>query len=68
MSKPFYQNLYDATLKACKERGVPNDLAEKAATIIATDEALAPNLGRTDKDQEIIRQVLPYLQSGGKAE
>jgi hypothetical protein len=68
MSKPFDSNLYAATLKACDERGVPEELAEIAATIIATDQALEPNLGRTDSDQEIIRQVLPYLQSRGKEE
>ncbi|MCV3215109.1 hypothetical protein OGM63_16580 [Plectonema radiosum NIES-515] len=66
MSKPFHLNLWGATLKACEERNVPSDLAEKAAVIIASDDAGQPNLGRTPEDQEIIKQVLPYLQSGGK--
>ncbi|MGI2909025.1 hypothetical protein [Tolypothrix sp. VBCCA 56010] len=66
MSKPFDPNLYGANLRACEERGVPKDLAEKAAVIIATNDAGAPNLGRTVQDQEIILAVLPYLQSGGK--
>lgn len=65
MTKQFDPNLYGATLRACEQCSVPNDLAEKAAFIIATDEALAPNLGRTNEDQEIIKQVLPYLQSKG---
>ncbi|MCV3216017.1 hypothetical protein OGM63_21315 [Plectonema radiosum NIES-515] len=66
MSKPFDANLYGATLRACEESGVPEDLTYKAAVIIASDEAGKPDLGRTPQDQEIIKQVLPYLQSGGK--
>ena len=68
MSKPFNPNLYGATLRACEESGVPEDLTYKAAVIIATDEASKPNLGRTDEDQEIIKQVLPYLQSRDRSE
>jgi hypothetical protein len=68
MSKPFDQNLYNACRKACEERSVPEDLTEKASMIIASDEASKPDLGRTAEDQAIIKQVLPYLQSGGKAE
>ncbi|GAX46395.1 hypothetical protein NIES4075_74190 [Tolypothrix sp. NIES-4075] len=68
MSKPFDPNLYNATLRACEESGVPEDLTYKAAVIIATDEASKPNLGRTPEDQEIINQVLPYLQSRGRDE
>jgi len=66
MGKPFNQNLYVACRKACEERGVPEDLTEKASMIIANDEAGKPNLGRTVEDQAIIKQVLPYLQSGDK--
>lgn len=65
MSKPFDVNLYGATLRACEESGVPEDLTYIAAVIIATDEAGANNLGRTPEDQKIINQVLPYLQSRG---
>ncbi|MBW4479468.1 MAG: hypothetical protein KME54_22145 [Tolypothrix brevis GSE-NOS-MK-07-07A] len=68
MSKPFNQNLYSSCRKACEERGVPEDLTEKASMIIASDEALKPDLGRTPEDQEVMKQVLPYLQSGGKTE
>jgi len=68
MSKPFNQNLYLSCRKACEERGVPEDLTEKASMIIASDEALKPDLGRTAKDQAVIKQVLPYLQPGGKDE
>jgi hypothetical protein len=66
MSKPFDPNLWGATVRACEESGVPEDLTYKAAAIIATDQALEPNLGRTPEDQEIIKQVLPYLQSRGR--
>ncbi|MGI8500432.1 MAG: hypothetical protein ACR2LR_04750 [Hassallia sp.] len=66
MSKSFDENLYRATVNACYESGVPDDLTFKAAEIIATDEAAAPDLGRTAEDQEIMKQVLPYLQSRGR--
>lgn len=37
------------------------------ATLRACDECDVPlDLGRTPADQEIIKQVLPYLQSRGK--
>jgi hypothetical protein len=65
---PLDPNLYGATVRACEESGVPEDLTYKAAAIIASDEAGAPNLGRTPQDQEIIDKVLPYLQSRGGAE
>jgi hypothetical protein len=68
MSKPFNQNLYNACRKACEKCDVPEDLAEKASVILASDEAGKPDLGRTPEDQAIIKQVLPYLQSGGKPE
>ncbi|MBD2609567.1 hypothetical protein H6G81_35035 [Scytonema hofmannii FACHB-248] len=68
MSKPFNPNLYGATLRACEESGVPEDLTYKAAVIIASDEAGKPDLGRTAEDQAVIKQVLPYLQSRGRAE
>lgn len=63
MSKPFDPNLWSATIRACEESGVPEDLTYKAAVIIASDDAGAKDLGRTALDQEIIKQVLPYLQS-----
>ena len=68
MSKPFDPNLYGATIRACEESGVPEDLTSKAALIIATDDAGSDNLGRTPEDQEVIKQVLPYLQSRERAE
>jgi hypothetical protein len=66
MSKPFNQNLYGAALRGLGERGVPEELAEKAAVIVASDEAGKPDLGRTAEDQAVIKQVLPYLQSGDR--
>jgi hypothetical protein len=63
MAKPLNSNLYRATVHACYDRGVPDDLTFAAARIIATDEAGKPDLGRSAEDQEIIKQVLPYLHS-----
>ena len=42
--------------------GCPPTLAYQAAQVIGRDNPCADNLGRTEKDQEIIRQVLPYIQ------
>ncbi|MBD2609595.1 hypothetical protein H6G81_35175 [Scytonema hofmannii FACHB-248] len=68
MSKPFNPNLYGATLRACEESGVPENLTYKAAVIIASDDAGKPDLGRTPEDQEVVKQVLPYLQSSRRSQ
>jgi hypothetical protein len=66
MNKPFHENLYEATLDTCQQYGVPEDLAEKASQIIASDDAELPNLGRDPEEQAVINQVVPYLQKGDK--
>ena len=44
--------------------GVPQDLAHKAAEIIASDETGKPNLGRSEEDQDFIWQAWHYLVGG----
>jgi hypothetical protein len=57
------QSLYDATVTALTERGCPKDLAIDAAAVVAKDDPVKPDLGRTPVDQEIIKKSLPYLQN-----
>ena len=40
---------------------VPIAIAEKAARVLAKDEAKAPNLGRSESDQEAIKAAWQYL-------
>jgi hypothetical protein len=56
------QSLYSAAVEALTSRGCPTDLAKKAATVVANDDPVKPNLGRTQSDQEVIQEALPYLQ------
>ncbi|MBC1238647.1 MULTISPECIES: hypothetical protein [Nostoc] len=56
------QGLYNATVQALTDRGCPKDLAESAATVVANDDSSKPNLGRTQQDQKVIQETLPYLQ------
>jgi hypothetical protein len=56
------KDLYNASFKALSENGVPLELAEKASGIIAKDNPHEPHLGRSQSDQELINNILPYLQ------
>ncbi|MDY6900088.1 MAG: hypothetical protein SWZ49_18720 [Cyanobacteriota bacterium] len=60
------KDLYDASLKALSNCGVPEELAEKASEIVAKDNPNETNLGRSDSEQQTINQILPYL-NGGKS-
>ena len=56
------KDLYDASFKALSENGVPLDLAEKASEIISKDNPYEVHLGRSQSEQELINNILPYLQ------
>ena len=59
ISRPaFHEGAWTVLLNS----GCPASLAYKAAQVIGQDNPYADNLGRGEKDQEIIRQVLPYIQ------
>lgn len=68
MSKEFNQSLYNASLQALKDHGVPDKLATKASEIVANDDPSQKDLGRNDNDKAIISQTLPYLQGGNNNE
>jgi hypothetical protein len=56
------QGLHDATVQALTDRGCPTDLAESAAKVVAKDDPTKADLGRTEADQKVVKQALPYLQ------
>jgi hypothetical protein len=59
------ENLFIAALNALTNNGCPTDLAQRAAEIVANDDPFLPDLGRTQQQQLLIQEALPYLQSGG---
>ena len=62
MTEPnFNQGLYDSTLEALKQNNVPESVAELAANVVATDDALLPDLGRTPEDQLAINEAMTYF-------
>ncbi len=58
-------NLFFAARKALTERGCPTALAASAAAVVANDDPTLPNLGRSQRDQWVIQETLPYLQNEG---
>ena len=47
--------------KVLIEHGVPTNLANSAAEILAKDDGNKPNLGRSEEDQKIIYQSWVHL-------
>ncbi|MDZ8056547.1 MAG: hypothetical protein RMX63_34550 [Aulosira sp. ZfuCHP01] len=56
--------LYQASLAALTENGVPQDIAEKASAVVAKDEPGLPNLGRTAEDQQAVNEAIALLDLG----
>ncbi len=52
------ENLYQASLKALTEAGVPEDVAAKASLVVAKDDPLQVNLGRTAQDQQAVNEAM----------
>ena len=64
MNNPnFNQGLHDSFLQSLKDSGVPENIAEQAAAVVASDDALLPDLGRTPEDQLIVNEALNYYQN-----
>ncbi len=61
MKEPFNQNLYDASIKALTDSGVPEDLAAKASEVVASDDPKQENLGRSESDQDAVNTAMNYL-------
>jgi hypothetical protein len=59
------QNLYQASLEALTNVGIPEPLADAASRVVATDDASQPNLGRNDADIEVckaVAEIYSYIQ------
>ncbi|WP_017652553.1 hypothetical protein [Fortiea contorta] len=58
------ESLYQASLKALTEHGVPQELAEKASKVVAKDEPGIPHFGRSPEDQQVVNEAMKhYWQS-----
>ncbi|MBA3789552.1 hypothetical protein H0X32_04165 [Patescibacteria group bacterium] len=55
---PENKELYQATLEALTINGVPQEVADKAAGIIAQDDFTLANLGRSPEDQDAIGKAM----------
>lgn len=69
MSEPFNQSLYDASVKALTDNGVPSELAEKASQVVASDDPTKSDLGRSETDRETINEAMNHYwqhQKGDK--
>jgi hypothetical protein len=55
------EELYNASLKALTQRGVPVSAAERASRVVANDQPQQPNLGRTDQDQQDVQDAMTWL-------
>jgi hypothetical protein len=53
--------LKEAAEKALKNVGVPVNLADQCAEIIAKDDPPKPNLGRTESDQHLINSSMQWI-------
>jgi hypothetical protein len=61
----FDAGIYEAAKISFLEAGVPIEIAEGAARVIASDDITKPNLGRSDDDQDFVWQAWHYLVRNG---
>lgn len=57
MNEPLKQ----AAEKALNDAGVPVNLANQCAEIVAKDDPSKPNLGRTESDQHLINSSMEWM-------
>ena len=57
------QSLYNASLEALQQQGVPQHLADAASRVVATDDATQANLGRNEADTEVCKRVVEIINS-----
>ena len=60
------ERLYKASVAALTEHGVPQELAEKASIVVASDQPGQPNLGRSPEDQQIVNEAMAHFWSKQK--
>ncbi len=60
MSESFNKSLYDASVKAFTENGVPEELAVKASQVVARDDGTRENSGRSSDDQDAVNAAMNH--------
>jgi hypothetical protein len=55
--------LYEASVKALTDRGVPVSAAEKASVVVAKDDGSKPDFGRTEQDQKHIKDAMTWMNA-----
>jgi len=60
MAIPFNEGLYNASVKALTENGVPENIAKQASVVVAKDDPDADNLGRTKEDQAVVNEAMKH--------
>lgn len=55
----------DKYTETLTNNGVPKDIAVKVSEILEKDDPNKSDLGRTEADQKLVIETLPYLQRGG---
>lgn len=56
------RNVYETSFRQLTQRDCPVALASEASLVIAKDDPTKEDLGRSDRDQYVISETLPYLQ------
>lgn len=67
MNQHCNQNLYEGALECFLQAGAPQEVAEKAARVVAKDDPSLENFGRTCEDQEAVHRAWCYLVFGTKS-
>lgn len=62
----FDERLYKASLKALTDAGVPQELAERASVVVASDTPGQLNFGRSALDQEVVNQAMTHYHAQEK--
>lgn len=55
--------LYETSLKVLTDRGVPVSTAEKALVVVAKDDGSKSDFGRTNQDQQDIRDAVTWMNA-----
>ena len=64
MSNPnFNQEQYESYLQQMTDKGIPVSAAKDAAFVIANDSPGAPNLGRTEQDQQKVADAFTWYKA-----
>lgn len=63
----FDQGLYEGALQTFLDAGAPQEVADKAAKVVARDNPDLEDFGRTDEDQGAVHRAWCYLIFGSSS-